>query len=362
MDAEPLSDWLKQLEAQTPSEVNIANIPIVSTENNHGLDWQILLNHLPTLLELGWSINHIVNISSQSTLDMLVSILLRKTNFCNSYQVYLIGLPSADILPGLIVVPHRSAIQYFYQVHPSPESSNVLCYKDETQIESLLLYFKVLCRRATPLMHSKTQDDADWHGLIVDIESIPGERLQARELFTVLTEPLSLIDRYHKKRGFQRFEVDKLHSMHVARVDAFKDQINYYRFVNIAERKSIEKFIATGLREREGITANPEEIKAQVLTEIEFLQNYHNYYLGFTDEEIPVAIQIKSNKVLIEVIKPLCRSERKEEESASINTNSQALIEAFRRYYEKMWSNIKPEFRQKENVIAWLRAQLDKSS
>lgn len=363
MNLRSINDWLKQLELQPPNEVNevnIANIPIENAESTRTVNkGEEVLDHLPILLKLGWSINHIVNVSSDNTLDMLVALLLKRVNFSRNYHAYLLGFPASDIIPSLIVVPNVGAVQYFSLIPSSSNYKNAIYYKDRTEVETLLSYFKKLCQSASLLMESKNQSDAGWHALITDIESTPGERLQARELFTTLSEPFSLCRKYYQERGFPPSEVDDLLSMHAARVNALTEQIGYYRFLNIAERRSVEKYIATGEREREGTIASPKEVSQQVLTEVELLQNHPNYYLGLTDEEIPVALQIKADKVLIEVIKPISPADQIEQ-AAYINISSLALLEAFRRYYESMWRNIKPEFRQKASVIAWLKAQLDK--
>lgn len=360
-----LVKWLAEKVAETENHPldndSSPEIYIASCSEQSPTLEKAFLESLASLAAKGWRIHHVVGLISSEQKQTLTGDLLRMFRFSDKYALYWFDIGPQTVPFELVVIPEKSCFNGFMSLTSPHSIDSGLFITHPDAVRVLQDHFFNMKNRSTLLVRVTRQDKEEWENLIYRIESQVGERLQARELLTTLSAPESIVKEEYKPLGFSDSQVLHLLELHKKRVASLHDQVQRFRFMNIAQLSSVEQFIATGVRKRGNFRAKPQDVLSQIRTEIDWLKKYPNYHTGFTHDQIDVAFMIKGEKVLFEILhSPLNKGDQYI--AGEITIESEVLVQDFRKQFEQMWMAIPDKFRKKEHVITWLEGQLAKSS
>jgi hypothetical protein len=208
---------------------------------------------------------------------------------------------------------------------------------------------------------------------IHEAEAAEGDRYLVMNGLSELTIPLSIhrerADKILAQRVSQtvREKVRELLAIRTKRQAVFEQQIQRWHYRDICPMQAIRRYLRTGFYSPDDVFGalgapplTPEQRVHHLTGLIQRLEMYPNYELGLVDEVLDASIYqtfwlIKvGGEVLLE-----CQSRNAgAREEIDLAVKEPHIIDAFRERHLRLWAQLVPAHRDKEQVIAWLRAQM----
>lgn len=199
----------------------------------------------------------------------------------------------------------------------------------------------------------------EFYEVASKIMSLEGDRLLVSRYLTALVKPEALIETLAEEK-YSAEEEKKRHYIEKAkeRTRQLLSQLEKgYEVRDIYEKSGLEEYILMR-RRKDRVNIPAFEIKQRIDMLIDLLQRYDNYKVGLTSERIPFIYEIKADKIV--TVDSDISKERGD--YCGMYFASKGIVREFKNEFNRMWSNIAPEDKTKEQVIGWLRVQMERLS
>ena len=199
----------------------------------------------------------------------------------------------------------------------------------------------------------------EFYEIASKIMSLEGDRLLVSRYLTALVKPEALIENLAEEK-YGADEEKKRHYIEKAkaRTSQLLSQLEKgYEVRDIYEKSGLEDYIVMR-RRKDRVNIPASEIKQRIDMLMDLLQEYDNYKVGLTAERIPFIYEIKADKIV--TVDSNISKERGD--YCGMYFASEGIVREFKSEFNRMWSNIKPEDKTKEQVVGWLRVQREKLS
>jgi hypothetical protein len=195
------------------------------------------------------------------------------------------------------------------------------------------------------------RNEDQWDEAIAKAEiSIPGDRLLFSRNLTRLSRPRDIYEKeYYTIYPNDHDNVFNAMSRRDNRIQEFNKQIVNFNYYDIYDKEKIEKYI----KERNlSYTLSLEEIE-QHIEEFERIISFPNYYVGLYEESIPFNYVIKGDSV---VLMGRMFIATKLGSIQGILFSSREIVEEFKKQFWESWRKIKPEDKEKNKIVQWLKS------
>jgi hypothetical protein len=323
---------------------------------------------LYSALKRGWGVSHLLRLERDERRAVrFVKKMLILLGTEGSYRPYYFNRYGILSPPyDLVVVPDMAAFIVFASGQPE-RGDSAIYIQHRDQIKILRHHFTQLQSQASPLLRvfGPNEREAFWVATTV-AEETPGDRLLSQHHPAALTTPQTWWRQgttWAMGLGLGESELNSLIAQQLARQHAFEDQVRTFRYRDICAMRSIRLLTEVG-----HFTHSPvrPDIALDWHERIEFLRHligllerHTNYELALIDESTEANSLLHNwwvkgdHTVLLETTRP--GDETRIEIDLMITEPT--LVRGFRDAFEDMWGNIAPQFREKQEVLYWLRAQ-----
>lgn len=365
------------------------------------LHWQRALR---MAMARGWDVVNLARLHARSEARpiALVTEMLELLGYAGRYQPYSLPSTQGGVVPdGFVIVPGQGALHFLATQQESALDAATL-YTDADQVAFLRDHAHVLLAQATPILKLYRGDSPSPTSGRPQPDSIrydfartraatrPGDRFLVKNGLSILRIPNSIFAGWVRRLSSVADDnwadwIPTLVENRLQRVAAFNEQVRRWRFIDLCSKPAIERMVSTGtygldqpvhgeVPQRQGIfrlidasdvPATPDERAAILRSVVDLLRTYPNYELGLLDD--PAAQEaaetywevkgIEGDAVLL--LDTWCLTGAGSVE-INLEIGKVEVVEAFRGYFLSIWEGLVPEHREKERVIAWLVAQIDR--
>jgi transposase-like protein len=245
----------------------------------------------------------------------------------------------------------------------------------EEQLETLYAKLEPIRTVSVPIVTPFPSLSVEFSQAITAAESAEGNRYLVMNGLSELTIPLSI----HQARAedilaqptdsatYQK--VQELLAIRKQRADIFERRVQQWRYRDVCPMSAIRHYVKTGIFSPDDVfTAlgcpplTPAQRRDHLNHLIYRLETCPNYELGLVDESVHDAAIYHTfwlvkggHMVLLE-----CQSltAEGEEEEIDLAISEPRIVDAFYEHFFRLWEQLRPLNRDKQHVIAWLKAQL----
>lgn len=324
---------------------------------------------LYSAMKRGWGVSHLLRLERDERRAVrFVKKMLILLGTEGSYRPYYFTRYGVLSPPyDLVIVPDIAAFILFASGQPE-RGDSAIYIQHRDQIRILRNHFNQLRSQASPLLtvFGPNERAAFWEATTI-AEKTPGDRLLSQHHPAALTTPKSWWRQgtnWAMVHGLAEPELTTLIAQRLARQQAFEEQVRSFRFRDICAMRSIRLLAEAGV-----FTDSParQDIALDWNDRIEFirhliglLERHPNYELALVDESSEATSLLHNwwvkgeHTVLLETTRPDDNGSRVE---IDLMINEPTLVRGFRDAFEDIWGSIAPQFREKQEVLAWLRVQ-----
>jgi hypothetical protein len=327
---------------------------------------------LLNVLNNGWKVVCLIRIDNNNAWTMKIVHSIQSFLGTGNYIPYYLKKYSL-LSTGreMLVVPGIGAILTFPAESHYQEASAVY-FADFKAIEMLSKNFYYLISMALPLIQ---QYPPEKHFMLIKVfteyEEKHGNKYLYKEGISSLTVPLDTYERYMRTISRPIDELSVAVELHKKRYQSFVLNIKHYKQRDIYTKESIERLVHEQKYSLNDLSLlgkckpTKEYIIEHINNTIYLLEKYENYEIAIINED-----QFNCNATFIWMVKGkvavLWTLENKRykdcqsnDRKISISIEEPTIVNAFEEYFMDFWSNIAPLNKDKKEVIAWLKSQID---
>lgn len=327
----------------------------------------ILREALLKAINKGWNI--VILLKIDSDINRLMKFvhfskpLLKSGRF---YPYYIKKYDNALLAREILVIPEIGAVSCF----STNINSTVDCafyFKSKTAIRTLKDWYNaILANGAKALItYYSPENSIDYGRYLTECEEGIGNRFLYKYNFSVATLPAHLYEKLLRKKKLSRDEMLVELELYKKRVNAFLSNLQIYEYKDIYMEDSIRLLI----KHRQFHYYNysgVEIMELEIEDIIEYVQNiiyllltYENYSITFVNrsnmENHNLNCMVKERKaVLFEAYEP-----SKSVAKVQLSIEEPTIVKAFYGYFEEIWKHIAPVNNDKNEVIKWLKSQIN---
>ncbi len=360
--------YLLELAAKQKSEnhdcIYITYSSFIYSENmSYFIRWREIIQ---SAINNGWNILLLVKMNHNTT---------RIVNFMN-YMIPLIQ--TGKLIPyyiknyesiatgdELVVVPEIGALSSF----STDLNSGINCGLYITSKSAINIYqshfHAFLEKHAQPLMRFFS-DRTDYCNYLAESEDNIGNRFLYRYCFSVLTLPEHLYEKFIDRKKPSNDYKNLAMSFYRKRLSAFESNIQTYEYKDIYMAASIKDLMKTHqfyLYSNAGIEAmymDPYDIIDYLENIILLLQKYENYKIAFLPENHDAENMESFCCVVKERITVMFEANNQSPNGQEIYIaiTEPTFVKSTHEYFIELWEQIAPAYKEKSQVIAWLKYQI----
>lgn len=365
------------------------------------LNWQRALR---MAMAGGWDVVNLARLAQRREEGpiALVTEMLSLLGYAGRYQPYSLPRAHSPVVPeGFVVVPGQGALHFLATQHQSALDAATL-YTDADQVTFLRDHAQVLMTLAVPILklyrgdnpfssEGRPQPDPIRYDFArTRAATRPGDRFLVKNGLSILRIPNGIFSGWVRRLSSQADDsrsawIPTLVENRLQRVAAFNEQVRRWRFIDLCSKPAIERMVSTGTytsdltgaalaTQRQGIfrlidasdaPATLEERAAILRSVVDLLRTHPNYELGLLDDTLAQEAAetyweikgIDGDAVLL--LDTWCLTGKGPAE-INLEIGEPAIVEAFRTYFLSLWEGLPPQYRHKDQVIAWLEGQIDR--
>ena len=265
----------------------------------------------------------------------------------------------------LVVVPEIGALSSF----STDLNSGINCGLYITSKSAINIYqshfHAFLEKHAQPLMRFFS-DRTDYCNYLAESEDNIGNRFLYRYCFSVLTLPEHLYEKFIDRKKPSNDYKNLAMSFYRKRLSAFESNIQTYEYKDIYMAASIKDLMKTHqfyLYSNAGIEAmymDPYDIIDYLENIILLLQKYENYKIAFLPENHDAENMESFCCVVKERITVMFEANNQSPNGQEIYIaiTEPTFVKSTHEYFIELWEQIAPAYKEKSQVIAWLKYQI----
>lgn len=311
-------------------------------------------------LRLGWSVSHLCRLNKNVERSLqLVNQILAWTNYSGAYTLYYFNKYGIDYPAQEIILIKRKGAIMGYATEQYKEVDAGLYLNEIGAVRVIEKYVEQMLHNTEPLIHILSQND--YFELNVSKDRKPGSHYMCAHDLSYLTVPLETMEMY------MRLSIPDEHErlIHWKRIEdtvqSFYRDIQHFQMRHIYPMKAIEELVRT-----EKYVQNPyfrptrEDIKVHLLYLIELIQTYDRFEIALIDDHKYDLIHraqfdIKGDHTVAIGVNPRNDIHPKVE---LIAIKEGTIVNAFQEYFNDIWEQINPIYRDKESIISWIKDKL----
>ncbi|MBI3977293.1 MAG: helix-turn-helix transcriptional regulator [Chloroflexi bacterium] len=356
---------------------------------------------LRTALAQGWGVVHLFRFDrDRDTHFDLVAEVLGLVGFAGHYQPYWLPQPVGAAVPyDLLIVPGKGAM-LFLATRQKDHADAACFFPDNPDLLAFLRnHVEMLRSHATPFLnvyrcpaYSQRMphlfpDVIRFDYAITRAELEPGDGFLVKDGLNNLLLPITIlqerVSQVSKARGEeQNVWIHTLVENRLRRVAVFHDHVRTWRFREICTKRAIEKLVTSGSlldhgwlqpppaaqRGMEGadeppVLLTPKQRADYLQAVADFLKAYPNYEIGLLDDPVAGAVvetawAIRGQGDAGMLFLKTWYLEGDERVEINLEITHAAVVQAFRAYFLDLWESLPGLNQDKNEVIAWLEAQI----
>ncbi|WP_353093091.1 helix-turn-helix transcriptional regulator [Tissierella praeacuta] len=315
--------------------------------------WQVIL-----LLKLDNNVNRIIKL-----IDFIYPVIITgkiNISYYNIYNTYV-------IYREVFLVSDIGLLSCF----PTVSDTKIDCgfyLRNKTGIDVFTNYLNmILTNHTLPLIKYQPKYLEYYYDLVESEESI-GNRFQYKYCFSMLMLTKNLFEKLLRKKGIPDNEIIIALNIHERRINSFLKNIQNYKYTDIYCIDSIE-YLIINKQFHFNYSIGIEIINLELQDIVEILQNiiylletYDNFNIAFMPKNIDnflnnidIYCTVKERQYVL--LKTFSSSEDISEIQLSVEEDM--VIKSFYEYFKHTMSQISPINKEKEEVIAMLKAHID---
>lgn len=311
-------------------------------------------------LRSGWSVHHLCRLNKNVERSLqLVNQILAWTNYSGAYNLYYFNKYGIDYPAQEIILIRGNGVIMSYATEKYKEIDAGLYLYERGAVRVIEKYVEQMLHNTEPLIHILSQND--YFELNVSKDRKPGNHYMCAHDLSYLTVPLESMERY--VRLSIPDEDERL--IHWKRIEdtaqSFYRDIQHFQMRHIYPMRAIDELIRT-----KKYYQNPyfhptrEDIKVHLLHLIKLIQTYERFEIALIDDHKYNLIHraqfdIKGDHTVAVGINARNDIHPKVE---LIAIKEGTIVNAFQEYFNDIWEQINPIYRDKESVISWLKDKL----
>lgn len=349
-------------------------------------------------LDHGWDVVQISRLDDPGQSHVaLVNQMLELVGSAGRYNALALPATAVTLPYDFLVVPgHGAILSLVTRNNPAVQSAYVFRHPEQYRV--LRDHAEVLKSQATPVFSAychplQTDEDPARYSAIMQYDLAlsrqslrAGERILVKNGMSNLSLPDDILQK--RARAFVRANgqasaswVRAIVESRRQRAAAFRQQVQTWRFRHMCSRRSVQRMMASRvcvlnswLQEptiaeehcEPGVLRLPvtrEERARELLAVIDVLKTYPNYELALMDDDVADEVgdvfwEVKSanDEEALFLYSWYPRGDYRAEVYLEI-TQAQ-VVRAFRAYFADRWDRLPGVCRQKDDVVAWLQAQV----
>lgn len=348
---------------------NSINLPENYEEYN--VQWK---HALFKALNKGWTIIFLVRLNDDKKKIIRIIEDMQFALAIGKYRVYYYKENDGFLANELIVVPNRGTL-YCFSSRLKNQVDSAFLFQSKQSAKLLSEHFYQFFSSAKPLFHKyPSQITAEFQRKLIGIEENLGDRYVFKGGISTITIPMNLYDKYLKMSKKTKQEASLRSACHKRRLEAFKNQIKYYKYKDIWFKESIEelvnekKYSLDQYYILENNIPDNEDIVRHLENAVNMLERYENYEVAIVSKNnyeniSEICWMVKENSgVFIETFNPYIRKKTKHDyynSEINVSVSEKEVINAFQDYFMMIWNEISYQEKQKKEVINWLKSQIN---
>ncbi|MDP4094263.1 MAG: hypothetical protein Q8920_12985 [Bacillota bacterium] len=326
-------------------------------------------------LNRGWNIVPLIRVDNN--IDRMMKIIHDLMSFLaigNYTPYYMNRYFMFSTGREMLVVPGIGAMITFPAVSPS-QIECALYVEDKNVVKMFFRHFYYLLSMTQPLVRIYSPEESKvflWK--LIEYEERYGSRCHYAKDINSLTVPSNLYERYLKTVDKPLSELTEAINLHKRRLGAFISNVKDYKYKDICTIESIERLIhylqypSDNLSMLSECKPTKENIIEHIENIIFLLEKYKNYEMAIVNET-----QLHHDIKSIWIIDGKATAFTKTKSSGNMDNNSYKLIDqeiyisfnettvvsTFKEYFMDLWDSISPINKEKKEVIAWLKTQIE---
>jgi len=369
-----LLEKVTNLEADQKCE---GNKTIYITFNN-GLDmisnaldeltlWRELLSKA---LNNGWHMVFLLRLSNDNNWNQrFISYMLPLIKNRRFHLYYFKRYDSNTANREIFVVPGIGALSCFPSMPPS-DARCAFYIENKVGVGILKGYFSILqktCAKSL-IKYYSGENNHDYCYRLMESEESIGGRLLFSCFFNALILPEDLFKKLLKRRNLSNNEFAWELDLYKRRSKAFHANIRYYEYKDIYFADSIIDLVKnrrycfysyTGVKMIDMEAEDVSELMRNVVT---LLETYENYSIAFISRSPDSSIKKEDFSFWVKERQVVFFETHEPEKSlpeVRLSIDEPMVVSAFNEYFKNIWEEIAPVNKEKSEVIAWLKGQIN---
>lgn len=294
-------------------------------------------------------------------------------SYCFQDQVSLYYIKKYDpslMRKDIIAVPDLGALLCLSTAE-NTQVDNAFYFKNPSAVTILIKCFYQLMNAAVPLIRPYS-DNTDLTSLrrLTEFEEQVGNRYLYTCSLNSSMIPFDLFHEYMKRKGQSLEERKEAASYHQRRWNAFLWQIQHYRYKDICIKEHIEQMVTTyqypfddvyGL---DKLSTTPWDIKAHLENLIHSLECFDHYEMALIslkqmNSPHPLSWAVKENHgVLHRFHSDVNLFKENNAPHHDLFIDEFMTVHGFKEKYLDLWATITPLYKNKKDMIQWLKNQI----
>lgn len=320
---------------------------------------------LTDLMSQGYEVHYLLRISHD--IHHLVELLEFFRPLIGNHRLYLYYLKNYDSLnlgKDCLIVPETGVLSYFF----TPAKQCCALYLRNSLAVSFYEehWLGLIQSSALPLVKTYPAEKKEClQNFYIESEDALGNRFLYRDGFSVFTLPLHLYKKLLLKRECSKQEIISALDYYQRALEAFRSNARIYQYKDIYTMDSMNYLLKNRqffFYDHIGLSAvdlDKEELIEFLQSIINFLKTYDNYSIAFVRKK-PVALGINQTMSFFLKERHTLIAEISEPPTAPVcfSIREPMLLQAAEYYFNRLWQQIAPVMKKKEDIIAWLQREV----
>lgn len=336
---------------------------IYSENTSHFIKWREIIQKA---INNGWKIILLVKMNHNTNrIIRFMNYMFPLIQTGKLILYYIKNYESIATGDELVVVPDIGVLSSFStDLHSGSNCGLYITNKSAIHIYQSHFH-AFLEKHAQPLMRFFS-DRNDYCSYLTESEDNIGNRFLYRYCFSVLTLPEHLYEKFIDKKKLASDAKNLAISFYRKRLSAFHSNIQTFEYKDVYMTASIKDLMKThqfyfySNTGNEAMYMDPDDIIEYLENIIHLLQKYENYKIAFLPEshygenmESFCCVVKERITVLFEA-----NNQSPNTQELHISITEPSFVKSTYEYFNELWEQIAPAYREKSEVIAWLKYQI----
>ncbi len=361
------------LELASISEPDNDNVIYIAYDSAHHLDIYFkdytarCASLLMRAIENGWNLVMLIRLVNDTERTINFMKFIRPFIQTGRFKPYYVKNYDSRVTGEiLIIIPNIGVLSCFSGSLDDPVNSALYITNSASYHMYIPHFESLLDHTAQPLIENHYGNE-NYMNLLIKSEESAGNRFLYRYFFDMLTLPEKLFYSLLKRRNLSSYEAEKTMELYEKHRQAFFYNIHHYQYMDI--------YVSSGIRElikehqiyfycyhgAELMNMETDEIIEHLTYIIDLLEAYDNYNIAFDKQLEEMGSGNKNFYCLIkerqsaifELLDPSFNMPK-----IRLSTEEPILVNGIYEYFNTVWEHISPIYKNKKDVIMWLRYEI----